>query len=177
MKTTYCSNCGSKISQESTFCGNCGEKISLVTIEKNNCPGCGYVPAEHERYCPECGTALTLSKEVEKTPESQPKPAEKKKSRPVAKPITTPPVEKKKGGMLRTLGKVALWIFGIGVLGVVALYFIGDNIDSPNTLESAPSTVTDIAFNPEPVIGSGTKDFEIEPIQGVILSADEKCPR
>ncbi len=175
METTYCSNCGSKISKDAKFCGNCGEEINLPETKKNNCPGCGYVANEDEKFCPDCGTALTLGNEVEKTPKSQPKPAAEKKPRPVAKTTTTPPLKKKKGDMLRTLGKVALWGFAIVVLGVVALYFIGDSIDSPNTLESAPSTVTDIAFNPEPVKGSGTKAFEIEPIQGVILSADENA--
>ncbi len=116
---------------------------------------------------------LTSGTKEEKTPKSQPKPEAKKKSKPAAKTTITPPVKKKKGGILRTLGKAALWIFGIGVLGVVALYFIGDNIEPSDTFESATSTVTDIPFNPEPVIGSGTKAFEIEPITGVILKAKQ----
>jgi len=173
METTYCSKCGAKNSKDASFCGNCGEKINEQEITGNICSECGYVSEEDEKYCPDCGTALTSGKEVEKTPKSQPKPTEKKKSQLAAKTPIMPPVKKKKGGFFRTLGKVALWIFGIVVLGVVALYFIGDNIDSPNTLESAPSTVTDITFNPEPVIGSGTKAFEIEPITGVNLKAKQ----
>ncbi|WP_296385462.1 zinc ribbon domain-containing protein [Winogradskyella sp.] len=173
MKKIHCSNCGSEISKDTKFCGNCGGEINLIEIKTNICPRCDYVGATDENYCPECGIALTLSDNEKKTPNSQFKVAEIKKPRPVAKTTTTLPIKKKKEGFFRTLGKVTLWIFGIGVLGVVALYFIGDNIDSSNTLESAPSTLTDITFNPEPVIGSGTKVFEIEPITGVILKAKQ----
>lgn len=129
METKYCSNCGSKISQEFSFCGNCGEKIGPVAIEKNSCPGCGYVGAVDEKYCPECGTGLTLAKSEEKPPKSPPKPVEKKKPGPVAKTTITPSVKKKKGGILRTLGKVALWIFGFLIIAVVGLYFLGDSPD------------------------------------------------
>ena len=97
-----------------------------MQIEKNSCPGCGYVGAVDEKYCPECGTELTSAKSEKKTPKSQSKPARKKKSQLVAKTTITSPVEKKKGGFFRTLGKAALWVFGIVILGVVALYFIGD---------------------------------------------------
>ena len=135
METTYCSKCGFKNAKDASFCGNCGKEISLVTIEKNNCPGCDYVVSEDEKYCPECGTELTSVKSEEKTPKSQPKPVEKKKFRPVAKTTITPPVKKKKGGILRTLGKVALWGFGILILGVVVLYFIGDSFESSETTE------------------------------------------
>ncbi len=90
METTYCSNCGSKISKESKFCRNCGEKINLA--------------------------------------------------KPVAKTTTTPPVKKEKGGLLRTLGKVALWFFGILIVVTTIFYFMGD---APDTLPEEDQKITE----------------------------------
>ncbi len=135
----YCSNCDSKISKDSKFCGSCGEEINLVEIETNSCPGCGYVAAEDEKFCLECGTALTLGKNEKRTPKSQAKPVGKKESRPVHK-TTTPPVIKKKGSMLRALGKVAIWFFGILIVVTTIFYFMGD---APDTLLEEDRNITE----------------------------------
>ncbi|WP_426430599.1 zinc ribbon domain-containing protein [Winogradskyella sp. HB-48] len=114
MESNYCTKCGSKISENTNFCGNCGEKINEPKTKDNSCSECGYVFEANEKFCPECGTALTLASKTKKT-------------QTVAKKTTTPLVKKKKGGILRNLGKVTLWIFGIFVVSIAVLYFIGDN--------------------------------------------------
>ena len=138
MKTNYCSTCGAKISQKARFCGECGSKIERITESPENkskqCSNCNYTSEGDEIYCPDCGTKLIGGgKENESSKQAQ-RPPIKKVSEPLTK-VTPKSVKKKKGGFFRTLGKVALWIIAFLIVAIVALYFIGDNIDSTDTAQ------------------------------------------
>lgn len=53
--TTYCSNCGGKISSEDKFCTNCGEKVDRP---KDICLNCGSKIKKDDKFCTHCGTRV-----------------------------------------------------------------------------------------------------------------------
>ena len=96
----------------SNYCANCGAKIS-----------------EGSKFCGNCG--MPINKPIFEEEEVQ-KPFLKKESPTVVQAKSVQSKSKKKGGIIRTLGKAVLWIFIIAVLGIIALYFIGDATDNNN---------------------------------------------
>ncbi len=149
MNINYCSSCGAKVLENALFCSECGNKIIQNQEPKKTktkqCPNCTYTSEEDEIYCPDCGNKLILGVKEKKATTQEPKPTRKEVSGSEIK-ATPEPVKKKKGGVLRTLGKVALWIFGIVILGIVGLYFIGDSVDNDNTQESVQQRIISSNF-------------------------------
>lgn len=86
-KALFCSNCGTKLSQNSKFCHNCGAAVGTVKQEETvppipqpqqqvqqghykerqqefvgkvlKCPNCGAVISETTAVCPDCGMRIT----------------------------------------------------------------------------------------------------------------------
>lgn len=160
----FCSNCGAKISQKALFCGECGSKIEPITepaeIKSKQCPNCNYSTGSDESYCPDCGKKLLAGGKENKSSKQEQQSPIKKESKKVVHPAPEP-VKKKKGGILRTLGKVAIWGFAIVILGVVALYFIGDSPDENNTREL--KTETPIKVREAKPILAHTEMFSVIP--------------
>jgi hypothetical protein len=84
-------------------------------MEANYCAKCGTKISKNTNFCGNCG--------------------EKINEQEIVNASSTPNTNKNKGGILRTLGKVALWGFAIVILGIVALYIIGDSIELSETTE------------------------------------------
>jgi len=117
MKAINCPNCGNKLNEGTLFCGVCGQKVIQATekikVEKNSCPKCNKELEKDEKFCSGCGTPVSkIATEKIQSP-SQPKLKSSRKM--------------KKGGILHTLGKVALWFFVLLIVATTILYFIGDD--------------------------------------------------
>lgn len=126
MKTTYCANCGFAITKDAKFCGNCGEEIMSLETPTTTCSACGYVATDDEKYCPECGNALQFNSSTNGN--QQPILPTQKVGRTEVKKGAAGGVKAKKSGILRTLGKITLWIAGVLIIATTIFYLIGDNI-------------------------------------------------
>jgi ribosomal protein S27AE len=108
------------------FCGNCGEEIMSLETPTTTCSACGYVATDDEKYCPECGNALQFNSSTNRN--QQPISPTQKVDRAEVKKGAVGVVKTKKSGILRTLGKVTLWISGVLIIATTIFYLIGDNI-------------------------------------------------
>lgn len=53
-KSTFCENCGNKLSPGAKFCDNCGEKVKKANL----CNNCGYENSASAKFCSNCGNKL-----------------------------------------------------------------------------------------------------------------------
>jgi hypothetical protein len=101
------------------YCSNCGAKITV---------GAG--------FCSECGSKIERTEEKSLST----KDVVNSNSESIYKEESTSLEKKKKGGVLRTLGKVALWTLGILIVATTILYFMGDE---PDTLSGGNHNITE----------------------------------
>jgi len=126
----YCSNCGNNINEGALFCGACGQKIiqqtKVIKVNVNTCPKCNTPFEEDEKFCAECGTAV--NERVTKDKEISPKKIIRKTKPKVITTIkSNPPRKKKKGGILRTIGKIVVGFIAFVVVGSIILYNLDDD--------------------------------------------------
>ncbi|MCF6169170.1 zinc ribbon domain-containing protein [Lutibacter sp.] len=146
MKSINCPNCGNKLNEGAHFCGACGQKVTQPTkeikVEVNLCPKCNTPFEKGEKFCAECGTAINGST-PKKVEIQQKEPFQKSESQPVSTPKQATSTKKKKGSILKTLGKIVLGFIAFIIVGSILLYNLGDDnedtaieqeevIDSPN---------------------------------------------
>jgi len=142
MKAINCPNCGNNLNEGALFCGACGQKIikpkEEIKIEANPCPKCNREFEKDEKFCAECGTAInervTKSKEI-----PQEKIIPKSKLQPIAAIKSNPSTKKKKGGILKTIGKIVLGFIAFVIAGSIILYNLDDDIE--DTSRSQEETV------------------------------------
>jgi len=61
IKTTFCSECGTKLDIDSNFCGSCGNKIIQKEEPKVlTCPECGETYEDNTKFCAKDGIKLEL---------------------------------------------------------------------------------------------------------------------
>lgn len=145
----YCPNCGAKATKNARFCGECGQKLdpNLAQNETsvNVCPGCAYTSTGDEAYCPNCGTVLFKQSGSKKKSEGISSPMVPA-SMAAREPISSPPLKQKKSSLLGKLGKVLVGLLAIAAVAIAALYFIGDNLDSPVQNDPANESFQTIRF-------------------------------
>ncbi|WP_456379175.1 double zinc ribbon domain-containing protein [Lutibacter sp.] len=167
MKATNCPNCGNKLNKDAKFCGSCGQKVIQPTkdikVEVNLCPKCKTPFETDEKFCAECGTPINGStpKKVEIQQKEQ---FQKSKPQPVSTPKQPTSTKKKKGGVLRTIGKIVVGFIAFVIVGSILLYNLGDatedtsisqedvintttNIEKENTVENKIDTDNEIEIN------------------------------
>jgi hypothetical protein len=84
--------------------------------------------------CAECGTAINLS--VTKNKQiSQKKIILKSKPQPIVPIKSIPSRTKKKGGILKTIGKVVLGFIAFLIIGSIILYNLDDNVEDTSILQ------------------------------------------
>lgn len=136
MKSINCPNCGNKLNEGALFCGACGQKVIIqaeeIKVDPNTCPNCNTPFEKDEKFCAECGTAIN---ERVATNKEIPKKNIIRKSKPQPIPTITsnPSIKKKKGGILKTIGKIVVGFLAFIVIGSIILYNLGDDLESTNT--------------------------------------------
>lgn len=136
MKSINCPNCGNKLNESALFCGACGQKVIIqaeeIKVDPNTCPNCNTPFEKDEKFCAECGTAIN---ERVATNKEIPKKNIIRKSKPQPIPTITsnPSIKKKKGGILKTIGKIVVGFLAFIVIGSIILYNLGDDLESTNT--------------------------------------------
>lgn len=107
----YCSNCGTKYTDEAVFCQKCGSKL----IQKETCPSCGCEIMPGQIFCSQCGRRIKENEQADK----QTNPAVASAGAPMspAAPSADSRMEKAKE---RTFGKKVLLLAAIPV--VIAVF-------------------------------------------------------
>ncbi|MEX1383136.1 zinc ribbon domain-containing protein, partial [Lutibacter sp.] len=154
MESSFCSNCGAKISEGASFCGACGEKVPLIKTTKNVCFNCECSVKADDKFCPECGEMLSNEKkQTDFNKEAINKPKAKVYKKELKSTVTKPiySEKKEKPGCFKKLLKTVLWIVGILVVGLTILYFIGDAeenliVDKTTTKAELESTISEAAM-------------------------------
>ncbi len=127
----------------SNYCANCGAKIS-----------------EGSKFCGNCGTPI--KKPIIEEKEVQ-KPSLKKEPLNDVQAKSVQSKSKKKGGIIRTLGKAVLWVFIIAVLGIIALYFIGDATDNNNRKKITQKNEMPVEVREANPVLTKTESFHVIP--------------
>ncbi|WP_299527196.1 zinc ribbon domain-containing protein [uncultured Lutibacter sp.] len=136
MKSLNCPNCGNKLNEGALFCGICGGKIiqqaKAIKVDPNTCPNCNTPFEKDEKFCAECGNVIN---EGVATNKEVPEKKIISKSKPQSIPTITsnPSIKKKKGGILKTIGKIAVGFLAFIIIGSIILYNLGDDLKSTNT--------------------------------------------
>lgn len=165
MKSINCPNCGNKINEGALFCGTCGQKVIQPTkeirVETNNCPKCNTPFEKNEKFCAECGTSLNQSSS-KKVQIQQKKQVQKRKSKPTSTLKQNPPKKKKKGSVLKTLGKIVLGFIAFVIVGSIILYNLDDDWESTTTSQEEivdyPNNVTETTTKRDKVIDSNDEN-------------------
>ncbi len=143
MESSFCSNCGAKISEGASFCGACGEKVPLIKTTKNVCFNCGCSVKADDKFCPECGTHI-----IDKISSTM-------DSRVLAKNIRTSESEevitsknnqsknRKKRSFIGCLGKSLLVIISILIIGIVIIWNLPEE-DNETTIDTSIPGIVDI---------------------------------
>ncbi len=152
MKSINCPNCGIKLNKGALFCGACGQKIiqptEKIKIEANSCPKCNREFEKDETFCAECGIAITADITKNKQT-SQKRITPKSKPQPIAAIKSNPSKKKKKGGVLRTIGKIVVGFIAFVIVGSVVLYYMGDDVtETPMKVREANAVLTDATTYP-----------------------------
>jgi len=101
------------------YCANCGAKITVGAS-----------------FCSECGSKLERSKKNDLS-----KKGDLSIKQESISGLKSKSSEKKnKGGFLKRIEKVMLWLFGLLIVAVVGLYFLGDSPDENNSTELKTET-------------------------------------
>jgi hypothetical protein len=117
----YCSNCGGKINNTDIFCGECGGKVAEEKVNKNSCSNCGFAVKSNEKFCPNCGNKINKIEQVQSRTAFKKDPEIKRNYKSEETIIKVP-----KESFLKKIGKGLLWFFGLILVAVTILYFIGD---------------------------------------------------
>ena len=136
MKSINCPNCGNKLNEGALFCGACGQKIiqqtKVIKVDINTCPNCNTSFEKDEKFCAECGTAINKGVATNKeVPEKKTISKSKPKSIPTI--TSNPSIKKKKGGILKSIGKIVIGFLAFIIIGSIILYNLGDDLESTNT--------------------------------------------
>ncbi len=147
----HCSTCGNEIIAGAAFCGSCG---TPQENKPSSCSKCGKEIEENEKFCAECGTSInavvTKNNQI-----PQKEQVQKSTPRPVSKRKTAPSTKKKKGGVLRTIGKIVLGFISFVIVGSIILYNLDDDwedtaveqeeiIDYPNDTNENSTEIEEI---------------------------------
>ena len=160
MKSLNCPNCGNKLNEGALFCGSCGQKIIQPTeeikVDVNTCPHCNTPFEKDEKFCAECGNAINegvaTNKEV---PEKN--IIRKSKPQPIPTITSNPSIKKKKGGILKTIGKIVVGFLAFIIIGSIILYNLGDDVES-NTTSDIDIINTENVNNEEIETSSNSKE-------------------
>lgn len=170
MKPINCPNCGNILNEGALFCGSCGQKIikpsGEVKVETSNCPKCNTQFEKDEKFCAECGTAInTVVTKNNQIPQKE--KVQKSKPKPIAAIKSNPPRKKKKGGVLKTIGKVVLGFIAFVIVGSIILYNLGDDVEdtsiSQEEIVDYPNDTNENSTNEE-ILNTNENDTEIEEI-------------
>lgn len=106
----YCSNCGTKYTDEAVFCQKCGSKL----IQKETCPSCGCEIMPGQIFCSQCGRRINENEQEDKQKNSAVASAEVSVS-----PAAPSADSRMKMAGERTFGKKSLLLAAIPVVVAV----------------------------------------------------------
>jgi len=105
-------------------------------MELNYCSHCGTKITEGASFCSECGSKIERSEKNDLSKKDDLSIKQESFSGVESKSSE----KKNKGGFLKRLAKVMLWLFGFLIIAIVVLYFIGDSPDENNITELKSET-------------------------------------
>ena len=138
----FCSNCGNVIKTGAKFCSKCGAQMSIS--DPGAGPVCHKPVAGDEKFCMHCGSTIAHAESgriSSPSPQVVPQPQASQLPPVYAQPPVSGQVKKKKksGCVWKTL----LILLFIGIAGITALWFYGDEPVGSET-EYGELTGTDI---------------------------------
>lgn len=144
---SFCSNCGNPLKAGAKFCSKCGTQMSAPGA--GTCPLCHKPVSGNEKFCAHCGASIAnvVSSQTPPTPAVQTTPAQHlagavdtSRHAQAAPQNVAKARKKKKGGCF---WKTLLIVLILGISGLTALYFLGDEPVGPGS-EGNTLTNTDI---------------------------------
>ncbi|MFK5959434.1 MAG: zinc ribbon domain-containing protein [Lutibacter sp.] len=160
MKAISCPNCGNKLNEGALFCGTCGQKViqpsKEIKAKANLCPKCNTPFEKDEKFCAECGTPINESTQ-KNVPIKQKKQVQKSTPLPISKQKSNSTTKRKKGSILKTLGKIVVGFIAFVIVGSIILYNLDDDWEDTTNSQDSQDSQEEIVDSPNDAINNTTK--------------------